>query len=251
MRVYAFGLLVACLPFLAASPAAAAPDWDANLARAARYAETRGGVESFAVVDEAGRMHAWGGRRVYPSASVLKAMLLVAYLERPSVRDRALTAEERGLLEPMIRWSANEPASYLVRLLGPDPLNRLAARAGMTHFRLRSPWGRSEISARSQARFFRRLDRLLPDRHRAYARRLLATVVSSQRWGIPPVKPEGWRIFLKGGWGSGTGWVTHQIAFLERGGRRISLAVLTGSNPSHTYGTDSIRGIAARLLQGL
>ncbi len=96
VRVYAFGLLVACLPFLAASPAAAAPDWDANVARAARYAETRGGVESFAVVDQAGRMRAWGGRRVYPSASVLKAMLLVAYLERPSVRDRALTAEERG-----------------------------------------------------------------------------------------------------------------------------------------------------------
>ena len=240
--------MAAALAAALAGPASAAPDWKANLAAAERYAERRAGVESFAVVDERGRLHAWGGRRVHPSASLLKPMLLVAYLDRPGVRGRELTRDERALLGPMIRRSANEPASYLVRLLGAAPLDRLAARAGMTHFRLRSPWGLSETTARSQARFLRRIDRLLPKRHNAYARHLLATVVPSQRWGIPPVVPSGWRLLLKGGWGSGTGRVTHQVAVLERGRRRLSLAILTGWNPSHRYGTETVRGLAARLL---
>ena len=38
-----------------------------------------------------------------PSASVIKAMLMVAYLDRPGVRDRALTRADHALLDPMIR----------------------------------------------------------------------------------------------------------------------------------------------------
>ena len=227
------------------------PDWGANVAAAAAFAETRAGPTSFALVDEQGRLRGRLASRLYPSASLLKPMLLVAYLDRPRVRRQALTPDERALLGPMIRRSANAPASYLVRLLGAPPLDRLAARAGMGHFRLRSPWGLSEVTARGQARFFRRIDRLTPERHRAYARSLLAGVVPSQRWGIPPARPAGWRIFLKGGWGSGTGWVTHQAALLERGERRISLAILTRDNPSHAYGTRTIEGVARRLLRGV
>jgi len=247
--------LVCVAVALALAPAASAqarPNWQANVSAAARYAEARAGVESFAVVTERGRLLGRFKERAYPSASVLKAMLLVAYLNRPAVRARPLNDNERGLLEPMIRWSANEPATYFVRLLGRGPLNRLAERAGMRHFQLViSPWGTSKITAEDQARYFARVDLLTPRRHRSYARRLLATVVPSQRWGIPPARPDGWKIFLKGGWGSGTGWVTHQVALLERGDRRVSLAILTRRNPSHTYGTETTRGIATRLLRGL
>jgi hypothetical protein len=233
--------------------AQAAPNWDANKRRAIAYAQTRGGVESFTLIDEHGVRHGWKTYRVYGSASVLKAMLLVAYLHRPSVRGRALTDRERGLLEPMIRWSANEPASYLVSVLGAGPLNRLAARAHMGHFRLVTPlWGLSEITALGQARFFRRIDKLLPPRHRAYALNLLNTIIPAQRWGIPPVKPPGWRIYFKGGWGAGTGLRTHQVALLRRGKtRRFSLAILTEGNPSHAYGIETIQGIARRLLRGV
>jgi hypothetical protein len=79
--------------------------------------------------------------------------------------------------------------------------------------------------------------------------RLLARIVPSQRWGIPPVVPDGWRIHFKGGWGSGTGRVTHQSALLLRGGERIALSILTQWNPSRAYGTATIRGIAKRLLR--
>jgi hypothetical protein len=235
-----------------AAPAQAAPDWDANLGRAIAYAETRAGVEAFVLRDDRGVAHGYRGHAVYGSASVLKAMLLAAYLRRPSVRVRALTDRERALLGPMIRRSANDPASYLVSTLGAGPLERLARKAAMGHFRLRSPvWGLSEITAYGQARFFRRLESLLPNRHRAYAMRLLRSIVPSQRWGVPPVKPRGWRIYFKGGWGAGTGLRTHQVALLTRGDRRVSIAILTQDNPSHEYGIATVRGIAKRLLRGL
>jgi hypothetical protein len=68
--------------------AAGPPAWSSSVAAAKRYAEGRAGLIAFAVVDERGRLHGDRVSAVAPSASVLKAMLLVAYLRKASVRDR-------------------------------------------------------------------------------------------------------------------------------------------------------------------
>ncbi len=221
------------------------------MASAARYANARGGIESFAVIDPESRMHAFRPALVAPSASLMKAMLLVAYLNQPSVRARALTAREHSLLAPMIRWSDNETAIGVYALVGRVGLRSVGRAARMRRLATDGALFDTGITAADQARFFARIDRLTPARHRAYALRLLASVVRSQRWGIPPVVPDGWRIFFKGGWGLGTGRVTSQVALVERGERRVSLAILTRRNPDHAYGTETIRGIAARLVRGL
>ena len=241
-------LLLAAFAGLAAASTADAQSWSQRNEAAVRFVETRAGVESFAFVDDRGKLRGYRAWRVAPSASMLKAMLLVAYLNRQSVRGRALTRRDRGLLAPMIRWSDNGTATRVLPIVGPGALYRLADRANMLHFRLRSPWGLSEMTARDQARFFYRIRSFVPVRHRTYALGLLASIVSSQRWGIPPVKPPRWSIHFKGGWGSGTGAVTHQAALLRRDGRRLALAVFTTSNPSHSYGTATIRGVASRFL---
>jgi hypothetical protein len=44
---------------------------------------------------------------------------------------------------------------------------------------------------------------------------LLRTVVPRQRWGVAQVRPDGWRLYFKGGWGSGRGLVDHQVALLR------------------------------------
>ena len=95
------------------------------------------------------------------------------------------------------------------------------------------------------------LDRFVPPRHRAFARHQLAHIVPSQRWGIGRLHLPGWHLYFKGGWGSGSGAVDHQIAFLESGQSRISLAIFTQSDGSHRYGKRTLRGIAARLLRDL
>jgi hypothetical protein len=234
----------------AAADASAAATWRSRIAAATRYAEGRAGLVSFAVVDESGRLHGYRARAIAPSASVLKAMLLVAYLRKADVRGRALQQWERDLLGPMIRRSNNAAASTVLGLVGSAGVYRVARLADMASFRLRLPiWGLSEITARDQARFFYRIDSYVPARHRRYALRLLATIVDSQRWGVARVSPPGWRLYFKGGWGSGTGLVDHQVALLRASGERVSLAVLTRFNPDHAYGKKTLRGVAARLLR--
>jgi hypothetical protein len=192
-----------------------------------------------------------GVQRTVPSASVVKAMLLVAYLRRPEVRRRPLTSSERGLLGPMIRRSDNAAASQVCNVVGTAGLARLARRARMHRFHATRPWGLSSIDVADQTRFFFHIDRLMPRWHRRYALRLLGSIVPSQRWGIARVRPRGWALYFKGGWGSGTGWVDHQVALLRRGRRRIAVAILIRSSPSHEYGNETLRGVAARLLRGL
>jgi beta-lactamase class A len=239
-------VLIALLPAVAQG----AP-WHPGLHAAKAYAAHRHGSIAFAVRTESAA-YGWHERRTFPSASVLKAMLLVAYLNEHSVRRRPLHARERALLAPMIRRSDNAAASSIFVQVGTARLRNLARRAGMRRFAPASPiWGNSRIDAADQARFFLHIDSLVPKRHRRYAMYLLAHVVPSQRWGIGEVVPHGWRIYFKGGWGSGTGRVDHQVALLTRGRERVSVAILTYADGSHAYGKETLRGVSKRLLRGL
>ena len=55
-------------------------------------------------------------------------------------------------------------------------------------------------------------------------------------------------MYFKGGWGSGTGAVDHQVALLVRGEERIAIAVLTADNGSHAAGKKTLEGVFRRLL---
>jgi beta-lactamase class A len=212
------------------------------------YAAERPGIVAFAVRTDTGfaGVHV---DRLFPSASVLKAMLLVAYARH--ARSRDFTRAERALLSPMIRRSDNRAASTIFVRVGVKNLQRLATTAGMTRFKAASPiWGNSRITARDQTRLFLHIDTLLPRRHRAYGMRLLETVVPSQRWGIGKVDLPGWHVYFKGGWGSGTGRVDHQVALLRRGEERLAVAVLTADDGSHAAGKETLYGVFKRLLNG-
>ena len=92
---------LAALPVLAlavppAAIAAPPPHWKPHVAAARAYAVNRAGDVSFAVRTER-RAWSWRGTTTYRSASVVKAMLLVAYLRRGDVRGRPLRAF-RGFL---------------------------------------------------------------------------------------------------------------------------------------------------------
>jgi hypothetical protein len=235
------------------APAQAAPPrgWKPDVRAARAYAAARAGDVSFAVRTER-RAWSWRGTTTYRSASVVKAMLLVAYLRRDDVRRRALRAEERALLDPMVRRSDNRAADAIHARVGLAALTRLAQRVGMRQFGPHPVWGGTTITADDQARLFLRIDRLVPRRHRAYAMGLLRGVVPEQRWGIAAAAPRGWLIAFKGGWGRGvTRQVDHQAALLTNHGLRVSVAVLTGDNPAHGYGAATLQGVAARLLRGL
>ena len=118
--------------------------------------------------------------------------------------------------------------------------------AGMRKFTDVGHWAGARVTAADQARLFLRIDKLVPAAHRRYARKLLSSIVTPQRWGIArAARRERMKVFFKGGWRNG---ITHQVALLERGGRRLALAVLTSGSPSIAYAEETIERIASRVL---
>src|SRR5687767_6468209 len=246
-------LLALALAATATEAAHAAPPagWKPSAGAARAYAQQRQGLVSFHVRTERGRW-SYDADRPVASVSVVKAMLLTAYLREPGIRGRALTRADRALLRPMIRRSDNVAATRVRDRVGNDALARLARRAGMTRFATHPVWGLSRITARDQTRLWLRFESFVPARHRAYAMRLLATIVPRQRWGIARVRlPAGWTLYFKGGWGSGSGLADHQVALMRRGQERVAVAILTTASPSHGYAKRTLRGVAARLLRDL
>ena len=244
-------VLIAVTVVIGPAVSVAGEPWRPGIERAIRYAEGRSGSISFAVIGPAGRMYGYRRAQPVPSASVIKVMFMTAYLRQPSVHDRALHDDDRSLLGPMIKRSDNEAATRIADLLGPGPINRLARVAGMREFRYTRPWGLSTVSARDQASFMFRLERYIPERHESYARYLLSHIARSQRWGLGRLNRPNWDLFFKGGWGTGTGAVCHQVAFLERGDKRIAVAIMILDSPDHAYATETSRALGDRLLDDL
>lgn len=213
-----------------------------NVRAAQRFAATRDGSPSFAV-HERGTTRGYHATVGYPAASVSKAMILVAKLRQ--ARDRPLTETEREDLGPMITESSNKAARRAFATVGPDGLRAVAAAAKMRRFAIQLSFFEARIDASDQARFFARIDRLMPRRHRAYGMGLLRRVIARQRWGIPDVAGE-FDVAFKGGWRKG---IVHQVARLELGGRHVAVAVMT-RGPTRSYGVDTIAGITRRLLRG-
>jgi beta-lactamase class A len=219
----------------------------ADVGSAREFAQNRRGVVSFAYLDSSGRLDGYQPNLRYRSASLVKAMILVAYLRRVSWGQLPLDRNARARLGPMITVSDNIDANWAYDRIGRGPtLDALARRAEMGSFVAASYWAYSLTSARDQVAFFARLERLTPPAHRAYALGLLRRIVPAQRWGIPRAAP-GWRVTFKGGWFESR-HLWHQVAILERGGSRLVLAVLTDHNPTHGYGRATIEGVARRLL---
>lgn len=234
-----------------AAPEAVPPyPWNERARSAGRFAQSRRGRVSWAVVSPDGRVRGSFVHRRHTSASVVKAMLMVAYLRQRGVAGRPLRRSDDRLLRPMVTSSRNRPATRVHAVVGDAMLRRLARRARMRDFIKRpGPWGGSQLSPYDQARFFWRIDSFVPPRHRIYARSLLEGVVRPQRWGVPRAAPEGWAVFFKGGWVPPHR--VNQVALLRQGGRRVAIAVFSEGGPSFRYGKDTIEGVARRLLSGL
>lgn len=235
----------------ATEPPGAGFPWADRLAAAKRFAGHRRGDVGFAVIDEQGTLRGYRADARFESASVIKVMLMLAYLRQGSVRNRELDDADRRLLAPMIKHSANGPASEIYQRIGAGALYKLARESGMKGFSTSPVWGASTITAHGQARFLYEIERFTPERHRDYALGLMADIVARQRWGIPHAVPPGFGGHFKGGWApESAGWKINQVALLTNGDRRLSLAVLSRGNPSANYGHKTVLGIAGRLLEG-
>jgi hypothetical protein len=221
---------------------------------AAHYFSERAGVKAFAVYDNWHRLSGVNLHMRFHSASVVKSMLLVAYLQDLAFQRRGLDAAGQGLLYPMIHSSDNSAASAVDAIVGDAGLDRVARQAGMVDFQVAGGWwGFTEISAADMARFFYVQDRLIPGQFDGYARWLLSSIEPSESWGIPAAARGGrdpFAVFFKGGWLPVSEGLVNQAARLERGTETFAMAVLTTGDPSMSYGEETLAGVTARLVQG-
>jgi hypothetical protein len=217
---------------------------------AARFLDARAGRTAFAVVDSRGRVSGVRLHEHFQSASVVKVMMLVAYLRRVAAEHRGLDSSDVRLLYPMIHISDNEAASAVLSIVGGAALQRIAREVGMTDY---APgvgwWAFTQTSAIDQARFFYLLPRLIPARFYGYARYLLSTIEPSQSWGVPPVARPRWQVFFKTGALPSEG-LFNEVARLERGPVTFTVAVFTDGDPSMAYGEGTIEGVGRELLAG-
>ena len=165
------------------------------------FAEAAPGTVAFAVMDGQRGVRGLDPDAQFSSASVSKALLLAAELRRLARADEPLDGGTRSLLDSMITFSDNDAASAVYARVGDAGMQEVATAAGMRDFEVTPGyWGGAQVTAGDLARFFYDLDRNLPARFRAYGKRLLANVTSSQRWGIPAGAGGDWRVYFKGGW---------------------------------------------------
>jgi len=229
------------------TPVAAYPSSGA-IAAATHYLDSRAGSTSFAVVNSTGELSGVRLHEHFETASVVKVMMLVAYLQMLNAHHRGLDAQDASLLYPMIHISDNEAASAVLAIVGGAAVARVARESGMSDY---APgvgwWAYTQSSAADQARFFFALQRLIPPQFYGYARGLLSGIEPSQSWGVPPVARPRWQVFFKTGALPEEGLFT-EAARLERGGLTFTIAVFTDGEPSMSYGEETIEGVAAALL---
>ena len=219
------------------------------IAAAVRFLDSRSGSAALAVVDSQGHLAGVHLHEHFRTASVVKTMMLVAYLQMLSAGHRGLGAGDRALLYPMIHVSDNNAASAVLARVGGGAIARVARQAGMADY---APgvgwWAFTQTSAADQARFFSMLQQLTPSQFYGYARGLLSGIDPSQSWGVPAIARPRWQVFFKGGW-LPMEKVFNQVARLERPGLTFTVAVLTAGEPTMSYGEQTIAGVAAALLR--
>ena len=228
-------------------PAPPFPSANSILA-AEHFLAERAGRTSLAVVDSTGQLSGLRTREHFQTASVIKVMMLVAYLQMLQAHHRSLQASDRALLYPMIHESNNDDASAVLGIVGESAVERVAREAGMSDY---APgigwWAYSQTSASDQARFFAQLEKLTPPRFYPYERELMATIEPEQSWGVPPIARPRWQVFFKTGALPSEG-LFNEVARLERGDVSFTIAVFTDGDPSMAYGEQTIEGIGKVLL---
>lgn len=239
-------------PATTTKPMRTRPTWPAKGAEddARKIAQNRSGLVSFAAIGPGGRTMGFEAGRAFFSASVSKAMLLVAELRRLRRDGLALDEGTRSTLTQMITLSDNDAAEAIYAKVGDAGLNEVAKATGMANYSGDvGHWSNVQLSASDLALFMSKLDELLDLPGGEAGSEMLSSVISAQSWGMPQAAPGDATVRFKGGWRpTDTGELVHQMARVDVDGKSYSLAVMTDGNPSMPYGEETIRLIAVELL---
>ena len=195
----------------------------------------------------------------FDTASIVKATIMADLLHQSKVSGQPLSSSELSLMVPMIEYSDNAAASALWNDAGGSAgIDNFLKLAGMdeTTPGQNGYWGLTQTSVLDQVKLMRDYaypNSLLSPAERAYGLHLMENVVSWERWGVSGGVASGATVALKNGWLpiGAAGWEINSIGYINGDGRNYTIAVLTRSNPSESYGINTVAGISRILWQEL
>ena len=223
-----------------------------------RYAATRVGTIGLTLRDNRdGGYFAWRPLTLQ-SHSTIKVLILVATLKRAQDRHLALTSTQKSLASRMIRNSDNAATDTLLAQIGVSTCQRVADQLGLSSTVVRGGstgwWGYSTTTTRDLVQLMNQLvlgTYLSPGR-RDYVRNLMATVTSSQQWGLGDPLPAGVHVEQKNGWGPmSTGYRLNSFGFVSGYGRNYQLAILSKSPNGFSYGRTTINRVSRIVYDAL
>ncbi|MFJ4518602.1 serine hydrolase [Streptomyces sp. NPDC088816] len=253
---------------LHAAPAVAAPGpagqtQAAASVRAAPHPQSKARVTA-AVLDLDGvsrKPRLYGQDAPYDTASIIKVDILAALLLQAQDAGRHLTAQERGLAEPMIRKSDNAAANALWREIGRAPgLQAANKRLGLTSTKggPDGRWGLTRTTASDQIRLLLSVfdsagasgtGSPLNKESRTYIRSLMSRVASEQSWGVSAAA--GAEYALKNGWLQRTTsglWDVNSVGRITLGGHHYLVAVLSDGSASMSDGVALVERAARQAV---
>jgi len=222
------------------------------------YAATRVGAIGLTLRDNRnGSYFAWRPLSLQ-SLSTIKVLILVATLKRAQDRKLALTTTQQSLASAMIRYSDNAATDTLLAQIGVSTCQTVAGQLGMASTVVRGGstgwWGYSTTTTRDLVQLMNQLvlgTYLTADR-RGYVRGLMATVTSTQRWGLGDPLPTTVHVEQKNGWGPlSTGYRMNSFGFVSGNGRNYQLAMLSRSPNGYTYGKATINRVSRIVYDAL
>jgi len=195
------------------------------------------------------------------SASISKAMILVAYLNQ--IGSGAISDSAKLNLTAMIEQSDDAASNRVYHLLT-NPvvqINAVASAAGMSGFKIDTSdplyvLGQSDITAGDFAKFFSKIDTMFPAAQKNFAMNLLANI--NQQVGLLQAGLPG-TVYSKEGWkpepdktnpfgNQGSPWVVNQAAQFSASGTTYGLAVTVSGANSQTAGEALIKKVVAALI---
>ena len=184
------------------------------------------------------------------TASMVKIDILADLLFESQNAHRALTAKEQKQATAMIEASDNKAAESLWVTIGELPA--LTAFNDDLHFSQTTTnwdWGYVETTPRDQLQLLKAI--VLPNAYldtasRAYEQSLMENVADYQHFGIPTDVPANAEVGVKNGWypEKATGWQVNSAGYVHLGRTYYLAVVMTGSNPSETYGRDVVNRVS-------
>jgi beta-lactamase class A len=194
-------------------------------------------------------------------ASITKSMILVAYLNQ--VGAGSLESSAKSSLTQMIENSDNNAANDIYSLLDSPTgqINDVAQKAGMNGFKINTSdpvyvLGQSQITANDFAKFFSKLDALLPPSKKDFALNLLANV--QPKAGLLQANLPG-IIYSKEGWKAepdktnpfgveGAPYVVNQAAQFSSGNTKYGIAVTVAGTDNESSGENIVKNVVSALV---